>query len=81
MVKYSANIGGIVNIFILILFIGLFFSPIAALAAFIIAYKEYEHHFTGWKKPLMLALQDALFTFILFAAMSVMIGFIISRFI
>ena len=67
------------SLLLLISFIGLIFSPIAALAAFLITYKEYEHHYPGKKEPLKLALEAAFFAFAFFAAITVIAGLFISR--
>jgi len=61
-------------IFSLVLLIGLVFSPIAGLMAFLITYKEYEHHYPGKKEPLRLALEAAIFTFAFFMIVSVIVG-------
>ena len=65
--------------FILVLLIGLVFSPIAGLMAFLITYKEYEHHYPGKKEPLRLALEAAIFTFAFFMIVSAVIGLILNK--
>lgn len=44
------------NLIKLFSFVGLFFSPIAAIMAFIISYEEYIRHYTNKKEPIKLAL-------------------------
>lgn len=48
------------------IFIDLLFSFIAACVAFGITYNEYVHHYATKKEPVKLALDTALFTFIVF---------------
>ncbi len=47
--------------------IGIIFASIAGLAAFLITYGEYEHHYTSKKMPIKLSLQAALLAFSFFA--------------
>jgi len=61
--------------------IGLILSPIAALMAFLITYKEYEHHYPGKSEPLKLATEAAIFTFVLFMIIAVIAGLFVSQFI
>jgi len=56
------------------LLIGLILSPIAAAMAFLGAYEEYSHHFTDKKKPLKLAIEAAVFAFILFGTISLLLS-------
>jgi len=61
--------------------IGIIFGFLAALAAFVITYNEYEKHkFTG-KRLFMQAFQTAIFTFLVFLLLSVLIGFILAHFV
>jgi len=61
--------------------IGIIFGFLAALAAFVITYNEYEKHkFTG-KRLFMQAFQTAFFTFFIFLLLSVLIGFLLAHFV
>ena len=66
-------------IFTLVLLIGLFFSPIAGLMAFLITYHEYQRHYADKQQPLRIALEAALFTFAFFMIVSVVIGLTVNR--
>ncbi len=57
--------------------IGLMLCPIAAAMAFLITYEEYSHHYTDKKRPLRLAFEAAIFTFILFGILSLLVSFFI----
>jgi hypothetical protein len=54
--------------------IGLVFSPLAALCAYIITYGEYQHHYPNNQMPRKLALEAAIGTFVIFLLLSVAIG-------
>jgi len=56
------------------IFLGLFFSPFAAIMAGIITYSEYLHHFPDNKEPKRMAIQTGIFTFIIFMVISLLIG-------
>jgi len=61
--------------------IGIVFGFLAALAAFVITYNEYEKHkFTG-KRLFKKAFQSGIFTFFVFLFLSLLSGFLIARFI
>jgi len=61
--------------------IGTIFGFLAALAAFVITYNEYEKHkFTG-KRLFMQAFQAALFTLIIFLLLSILVGFLLEHFV
>jgi len=51
--------------------------PIAAVMAFLITYEEYSHHYTDKKKPLKFAFEAAIFTFIVFGILSLLVSFFI----
>jgi len=57
--------------------IGLVFSPLAALLAFLLTYNEYQHHFPDNKKPIKMATEAAIFTFFIFMTISLLIGIIL----
>jgi hypothetical protein len=46
------------------LLFGLIFAPLAALMAFLVTYGEYAHHYSNRKKPLRLAIESAVVSFI-----------------
>lgn len=52
--------------------IDMIFGVIAALVAFMITYNEYVHHYPTKKEPTKLALNTAVFTFIVFLVLGVM---------
>jgi len=54
--------------------IGVFFSPLAALMIFFITYNEYSHHYPGGRIPLKHALESALFAFVVFLLISILLG-------
>ena len=62
-------------------FIGVLFSPFAALAAFLIFYDEYSHHYSNRKEPLKIALEAAAFTFVVFVILGVLAGLLLNQFI
>jgi len=66
-------------IFSLVLLIGLVFSPIAGLMAFLITYHEYQRHYTDKQRPLRIALEAAVFTFAFFMIVSAVIGLILNK--
>ncbi len=58
--------------------VGIVFSPLAAVSAFIITYGEYSHHYSSKKEPLKLAWEAAIFTFVTFLVTIGLVGFLIS---
>jgi H+/Cl- antiporter ClcA len=61
--------------------IGVIFGFLAALMAFVITWHEYEKHkFTG-KQLFRQAFQAAIFTFIVFLLLSLLVGFFLAHFI
>ena len=59
--------------------IGIVFSSLAAVSAFVITWREYERHkFTG-KRLFKETFQSAIFTFIVFLLLSVLVGFLLGR--
>ena len=61
--------------------IGLPFSALAALAAFLITYEEWSHHFSTNGKPLTYAIRAAIVTFVVFAVLTVLAGIVVTRFV
>jgi len=61
--------------------VGIIFGSIAGLMAFIITWREYERHkFTG-KRLFKESFQTAIFAFSVFLLLSILSGFILTRFI
>ena len=52
---------------------------IAAVMAFLTTYEEYTHHFLDKKEPFRLGMRTAIFTFIVFVALSILAGAILSK--
>ena len=61
------------------LVLGFSFSFIASLAAFLISYEEYSRHYKDKRKALRLSLKTAIFAFIVFFTLAIIIGFFIDR--
>ena len=61
------------------LVLGFSFSSIASLAAFLISYEEYSRHYKDKIKALRLSLKAAIFAFIVFLTLAIIIGFFIDR--
>ena len=59
------------------LYVGLTLSPIAAAMAFLITYEEYSHHYADKKRPLQFAFEAAVYTFIIFGILSLLMGLVI----
>ena len=66
--------------FMVFLIIGLTFSPIAALMAFLIIYEEYSRHNLDKKQQFKIAIQTGLFTLVAFIILALGIGFFLSHF-
>lgn len=62
------------------LLVGIIFAPLAAIMAFIITYGEYTHHYHDKKIPLKLATEAAIFSFITFGLISLIVGLIANTF-
>ena len=62
------------------LIIGLIFSPIAAVMAFLIIYEEYFRHNLDRKQQLKIAIQTGLFALVAFIILALCIGFFLSHF-
>jgi uncharacterized membrane protein len=60
------------------LIIGLPFSVVAAIFVFLLSYREYSHHFSD-KKTLKLSFDSAIFTFLYFIVLSLVIGVVLGR--
>jgi len=61
--------------------IGIIFGFLAALMAFVITWHEYERHkFTGMRL-FRESFQSAIFTFVVFLLLSLLVGFLLVRFV
>ena len=72
MIKYNAMLRAA-------LVLGFSFSSIAGLAAFLISYEEYSRHYRNKREALRLSLKTAIFAFIVFLTLAIIIGFLIDR--
>ena len=72
MIKYNAMLRAA-------LVLGFSFSSIAGLAAFLISYEEYSRHYKDKRKALRLSLKTAVFAFMVFLTLAIIIGFFIDR--
>jgi purine-cytosine permease-like protein len=52
-------------------------SPLAAVAAFLITYREYAHHYTDKRKALKTAIEAGLFTLFFFLALGLFLAIIL----
>jgi H+/Cl- antiporter ClcA len=57
---------------------GSFFGCLAAACAFVISFAEYQRHFPGKAKPIRMALQTALVTFLFFLIASLTFPWLLS---
>mgnify|MGYP005852270165 CR=1 FL=1 len=67
-----------INPFIII---GLGFSVLAALAAFLITYEEWSRHYVSKSEPLKYAIEAAIVAFSVFAFLTILIVAFVSRLI
>jgi H+/Cl- antiporter ClcA len=65
------------TVFHLFILIGAVFSLLAASIAYLVTYKEEEHHYSNKKEAIKRALQMAIFTFIFFFVLMLVIGYYI----
>ena len=61
------------------LVLGFSFSFIAGLAAFLISYEEYSRHYQDKRKAFLLSVTTAIFAFMVFLVLAIIIGFFIDR--
>ena len=64
---------------LLLVAIGLVFSTLAAIAAFLITYDEWTHHFTNRREPLKYGIKAAVTAFAVFMALTMLAAFFVSR--
>jgi hypothetical protein len=65
------------EVFYLLLIIGLIFGTLGSLCAYLITYKEWEHHYPTPEIPRRMALETAIFTFIFFLAIMAIVGWVV----
>jgi amino acid permease len=63
----------------IILFIAVFFGCLAALTAYIIAYKEYCHHFPEKRRVRRLALESAIFAFAFYCGLGILLAILLPK--
>jgi hypothetical protein len=63
------------QIFYLLLTVGLIFGSLGAVCAYLITYKEWEHHYSDKKIPRRMALEAAIFTLVFFLAIMLVLAF------
>jgi len=59
---------------------GLGFSVLAALAAFLITYEEWSHHYPSKEKPLRYAIEAAVVAFLVFVVLTMLVIAFVTRF-
>lgn len=62
------------------LFLGVEFGSLAALSAFLIMWGEYERHQLETRKLWEICLQSALMAFLLFVSLTLLVGFLWTRY-
>ena len=65
------------EVFYLLLIIGLIFGSLGALMAYLITYKEWMHHYQSPKIPRRMALETAVFTFVFFLVVCLIVGLVV----
>ena len=63
--------------FYLLFIVGLIFGSLGAIMAYLITYKEWMHHYPTKKEPRKMALETAIFTFIFFMLVALLVGVVI----
>lgn len=63
----------------IILTIGGFFGVLASIMAFVTTYAEYTHHYENKREPLIESCQTAIFTFIVFAILTLLTAWLLSN--
>ncbi|MDI6829148.1 MAG: hypothetical protein QME62_11770 [Armatimonadota bacterium] len=59
--------------------IGLVLSILAALAAFLITYEEWSHHYTSKREPLKFAIEASIVAFVVFMVLTILASAFVSR--
>ena len=63
------------------LVIGLAISVMAALAAFLITYEEWSHHYPSRREPLRHGIEAAIVAFVVFALLTIIVTAFAARFL
>jgi len=63
--------------FYLLLIIGIIFGSLGAICAYLITYKEWQHHYPSPEIPRKMALETAIFTFIFFLMLMIVAGLVV----
>lgn len=61
--------------------LGALFGALAGAAAYVMFYREYQHHFADANKARLMALKGAVTAFLFFLGLSLIAGFVITHFI
>ncbi len=59
--------------------IGLFFSVFASLMAYLITYREYQHHYPTSREPRRIAVEAAVVVFLFFVGFSLLAGYMLMQ--
>lgn len=65
----------------LFLGLGLLFGALAGLAAYLIIYNEWQHHYPTKKEPRKIAGEAAIFAFLFFLVVTMSIGYVFANYI
>jgi hypothetical protein len=63
----------------IILTIGGFFTVLASIMAFVTTFAEYTHHYSNKRQPLIEGCQTAIFTFIIFAILTLLTAWLLGN--
>ena len=63
----------------IILTIGGFFTVLASIMAFVTTFAEYTHHYSNKRQPLIESCQTAIFTFIIFAILTLLTAWLLGN--
>ncbi len=78
-VAYEKDEGMNSSLIELVAILGAFFGFFGGIMAFIIAYDEYTRHFRDKSKPFWMAFEMAVLAFLVFVALSIIVGFVLSN--
>jgi hypothetical protein len=63
----------------LALVLGLIFSPLAGLMAFVITYEEYQHHYPDRRRVMRASAEAGVTTFVVFLLLSLIVGMLVAK--
>jgi hypothetical protein len=66
---------------IALFFIGMLFSSLGAIMAYIITYQEYRHHFKDKRDTFRMAMRTAVFTFTVFLIITIFLAIFLRKII